>query len=276
MVVRWRGKLRAATAVVACMLCLYPVAAMAAQDIGEASEIANQVTGTVEESLRQLVVGDHIFQNEWIETAEASSAEFMFIDESIITFGPLSRVRLDTFIFDPDPALGKVVINMTEGAFRFATGSMRSSAYEIHTPTAIIGVRGTEIEVVVDPVDNSTTLRLISGTAFITNCPKGGNLAADADDTDPCAGGVTRILDQPDQISKVSAADLPPSLPILFDQAFEDRIDEMDEILIAAIAAEFETAAGGDTFELIELIDVQFTESIDFSVNESQVGYTNN
>lgn len=249
---------------------------MAAQDIGEASEIANRVTGTFEDSLRQLVVGDHVFQNEWIETAEASSAEFMFIDESMITFGPLSRVRLDTFIFDPDPALGKVVINMTEGAFRFATGSMRSSAYEIHTPTAIIGVRGTEIEVVVDPIDNSTTLRLISGTAFITNCPRGGNLAAGADDTDPCAGGVTRILDQPDQISKVSAADQPPSLPVLFDEAFEDRIDEMDEILIAAIAAEFETAAGGDTVELTEPLNVQFTESIDFSVNESQVGYTNN
>jgi hypothetical protein len=209
----------------------------AAEDIGEASAIANQVTGELDEQVRTLVVGSHVFHNEWIETAEASSAELIFIDETSISFGPKSRLKLDTFVFDPDPALGKVVVNMTEGAFRFATGSMRSSAYEIHTPVAIIGVRGTEIEIVVNPLDSSTTVKLVSGIAYITNCPT----APEEDQEElfgACVGGETRILDEEGLASTVFARDEPPTLPAPPDESFEDALNEMDELIVAALLEE--------------------------------------
>jgi hypothetical protein len=36
----------------------------------------------------------------------------------------------------------------------------------------------------------------------------------------------------------------PPSLPALADEAFNDLVDEMDEMIIAALVEEFEPAAG--------------------------------
>lgn len=246
-------------------LALAALPAGAAEDIGEASTIANQVTGELEEQLRTLVVGSHVFQNEWIETAESSSAELIFIDQTSITFGPRSRLKLDTFVFDPDPALGKVVVNLTEGAFRLATGSMRSSAYEIHTPVAIIGVRGTEIEITVNPLDFSTTIKLLSGLAFITNCPTLPEQGVEEEQFGACVGGETRVLDQEGLASTVFARDQAPTLPAPPGEAFEDAFAEMDALIVAALLDQFAPAAGpgqqGSTLPAVTVAPITTAEN---------------
>lgn len=230
---------------VALIISLMAVNAVQAEEnIGETSAVANEVTGELDENLRQLVVGDHVFQNEWIETKVESSAELMFIDETMIEFGPQSRIRLDTFVFDPDPSLGKVIVNMTQGVFRFVTGSMRSAAYEIRTPAAIIGVRGTEFELIIDPVTKATTVKLISGVVMLTSCPEAAESDDDIDDPD-CTGGVTQVLDEPGLVSTVSGDGDAPTEPVAADQAFNDLVEQMDELIIAAIAEQTVPAAGG-------------------------------
>lgn len=219
----------------------------AQQDIGETSAVKNTVTGTIGETVRRLDVADHVFQDEWIETAVESATEIVFLDETTMTFGPEARVKLDTFVFDPDPSLGKVVIDVTQGLFRLATGSMHDSAYEIRTPTATLAVRGTEIEIFVDPVTLDTEIILRDGTVLVTGCP---DRAADDREAwdEPCTGE-TQIVVTPGTSVIVSGFDGTVSAPGVPSAAVEALVDQLDFLIVAALAEALDTAAGGETFE---------------------------
>lgn len=131
-----------------------PASARAAENIGVAAAVTNKVTGTVGTQKRSLARGDGVFQQEIIETASASTTQLLFRDETALTVGPNSRVVLDTFVYDPKTNTGKVILNATRGAFRFVTGSIDPRSYEIRTPSATIGVRGSIIEWAYDSAGN--------------------------------------------------------------------------------------------------------------------------
>ena len=141
---RLRRSLLASTAIRLVLpgLLVAAVPAHAVEDIGVAAAVANEVTGTLADETRALKVGDGVFQDETIETAKRSNAQLLFRDETTLTIGPESSVVLDTFVYDPKTNTGKVVLNTTKGAFRFITGSVDPKSYEIKTPVATIGVRG--------------------------------------------------------------------------------------------------------------------------------------
>ena len=41
----------------------------------------------------------------------------------------------------------KMTVNLAKGVFRFTTGALDKKAYQITTPTAAIGVRGTVLDI---------------------------------------------------------------------------------------------------------------------------------
>ena len=58
---------------------------------------------------------------------------------------------IDAFVFnDQRHGAAQVSINAVKGAFRFITGNSPKDAYSITTPTAMIGVRGTEFDIDVE------------------------------------------------------------------------------------------------------------------------------
>jgi hypothetical protein len=87
--------------------------------------------------------GSEIFANETVRTGEASLAQLLFLDQTSLSVGPGSEVKLDRFVYNPDRKTGSVVLETSRGAFRFVTGSQNPSNYIIKTPLATIGVRGT-------------------------------------------------------------------------------------------------------------------------------------
>jgi len=64
-----------------------------------------------------------------------------------------------------------VVINLTQGALRFITGNANHDAYQINTPTATIGVRGTVFDVYTKD-DGELAFAMIDGAIEV--CPRGG------------------------------------------------------------------------------------------------------
>ena len=57
------------------------------------------------------------------------------------------RLVLDQFVYDPDQSsANKVSVNFAKGAFRFISGGSGRQAYEIRTPLASLGVRGTKVD----------------------------------------------------------------------------------------------------------------------------------
>ena len=131
--------------VVALLSVLLPDTA-AAQKVGVASAAKNQVQGIIGGGTRALSAGSEIFSNEIVRTGEESLAQLLFLDETSLSVGARSEVKLDRFVYNPDRKTGNVVLEASRGAFRFVSGSQNPSNYTIKAPLATIGVRGTIVD----------------------------------------------------------------------------------------------------------------------------------
>ena len=140
-------------------------------DIGKATSITTIVTGTLATDAIALKSGDTIFQNETIATDASGIGQFQFRDETKLAVGPGSTIILDNFVYDSETSKAKIVINLSQGALRFITGKSNHDAYEIVTPTATIGVRGTVFDIYARP-DGELALAMIDGAVEV--CSQGG------------------------------------------------------------------------------------------------------
>lgn len=124
----------------------YAAAQTADGHIGAAVAVRNQVTGTQGGQERALTVGNRVFQNERISTGANGVAQLMFTDQTTLSVGPRSQVTLDRYVYDPSRSAGDVAVSFTTGAMRFVTGSQDPRNYQVRTPVATIGVRGTIVD----------------------------------------------------------------------------------------------------------------------------------
>jgi hypothetical protein len=163
---------RVAAILVPLLLAAFADRAIADTEIGTATSITTNVTGnSAPAGAIMLQTGDVIFQNEIIVTDDKGIGQFEFRDKTKLAIGPGSTVVLDNFVYDSDTSKTKVVINLTQGAMRFITGKSDHSAYEIVTPTATIGVRGTAFDVYTKP-DGEIAVAMIDGAVEV--CPRLG------------------------------------------------------------------------------------------------------
>jgi ferric-dicitrate binding protein FerR (iron transport regulator) len=141
--------------------------ALAEGKIGVAAAVQNQVFG----NSQPLSTGSGIFANERIRTGEASTAQLQFIDQTNLSVGPKSELVLDRFVYDPNRGKGSVVVQTGRGVFRWVSGSQDPTSYQIKTPVATIGVRGT-----VFTLANGlhvSVLGMLNGQANVTNLATG-------------------------------------------------------------------------------------------------------
>ena len=134
--------------------------------IGAAQKIVNSVTGILKDSTRTVAVNAQVFQNELIRTGSKSATELVFQDQTDLAIGANSEVRLDDFVYNPDPSLSRVVLSLGAGVFRFTSGTLPSANYKIITPTATIGVRGT-ILIIAVALNGVTTVTVVQGAALV-------------------------------------------------------------------------------------------------------------
>lgn len=163
--------------------------------IGGAKDIRNDVRSVTGAKTQKIALGDQVFQNELVRTGQDSLARIVFIDETNMSVGPQSEVKLDKFVYDPDGNAKAAVFNATKGAFRFFSGNSDHKAYGVQTPQAVIGVRGTVYDVQV--INGLTKVVLVEGAVNV--CLR--NTARCAD------------MDQPGQIINVTNDDIQGPLP---------------------------------------------------------------
>ena len=117
---------------------------LAAQTIGTAATVRNDVAQVKGSAAAPIVVNEDVIRNEVVRTGPESATRLVFRDSTNLAVGPTSTVTLDRFVFSGDETNpSKVGVNLVRGAFRFTTGVADKKAYEIKTPVATIGVRGT-------------------------------------------------------------------------------------------------------------------------------------
>ncbi|MBV9290495.1 MAG: FecR domain-containing protein [Hyphomicrobiales bacterium] len=175
--------------------------ARAQANIGATAEAHNQVSRDLAGAAGPLNVGDDVFRNEIVRTAADSTAKLVFLDSTNLAIGPTSLVTLDVFVYSGQTSVQKMTVNLAKGVFRFTTGALDKKAYEIVTPTAAIGVRGTVLDI--DVRGATTRVTLIEGLAVVFARRPGINFAQAMR---ICAGGGRCsgvVLNHPGQTAEV-------------------------------------------------------------------------
>ena len=112
---------------------------------------------------RTLRVGSDVAVGETVVTDQRGQVQLVFEDETRLVVGPGSSLLIEKYLLRGDQTASAFAINALSGSFRFITGKSPKAAYDIRTPTATIGVRGTAFDFTVDDL-NLTTLVLFHGS----------------------------------------------------------------------------------------------------------------
>jgi len=139
--------------------CFAPSPGLAASEqIGLAVTVKNDVS-QVEPKISKIIEGDDVIRNEVVATQADSGAKFVLKDSTNLVLGPSSRLKLDRAVFSDEKSVGDIVIKLTLGSFRFITGQSAKESYAITTPLATIGVRGTTLDFLNEPLKNTIVLK---------------------------------------------------------------------------------------------------------------------
>jgi hypothetical protein len=206
------------------LVAMPSVASFAETRIGVASSIKPNADGVVGAGSQSLSAGSEVFANETVRTGNLGQADLVFLDQTNLTVGPTSEVLLDKFVYDPTGPNGKVVLQLSRGAFRFVTGTQDHKAYAVNTPYGSLGVRGTTVEVVVSdkkkprPDECVTRVRLVegAGASFTTSGPKARTVHLTPNEV-VCItsnGGVSVSTSSTSILAFQVAGDTPPPPPI--------------------------------------------------------------
>jgi hypothetical protein len=148
----------------------------ASEVIGAADMVSNRVTGELAKARRLLDIEDPVHLNEVVRTDTGASARFRFSDDSDLRLGSNAQIKLDAFVFSGKKS---AAFQLTRGALRFFSGTGPHGSYQIRTPVATIGLRGTGIGIVVRA--GRTYVTLLQGEARV--CSRSGRCSTL---TNPC------------------------------------------------------------------------------------------
>ena len=123
---------------------------------GRVKAVHGEVTAEKDGVFRVLKIGDAVYANERIRTASAASAALMLQDDTRISLGERATIRIDRFEYDTTKQNGNALITVFRGITGLVSGFLAKSGGDhvrVRTPTATIGVRGTDFMVDVTAPD---------------------------------------------------------------------------------------------------------------------------
>ena len=189
-----------------------------------------------------------IFSYDTIKTGKGKVA-IGFIDETRVDITQHSKLIIDEFVYDPNTKKGSLSLKSALGTVRYASGQIAKTSpteVQIKTPTATIGVRGTDFSMTVDELGSSTIILLPS-------CDTNGNCFVGEISVESDAGMV--IMNQAFQATFVDTINSRPLKPVIVD------IDEsyINNLLIISKPREIEQAIQNEELNKVATaLDIDF------------------
>lgn len=124
---------------------------------------------------RALKASSNVYLNDTLLTGNDSQAEIVFTDNSVMTFRPNTNFYINQYNYTQKgdkkekASVGSYVMNLIEGGFRTVTGYVAKDSpdnYQVNTPVATIGVRGTEFSIVAAK-DGKTYMKRYKGVPCV-------------------------------------------------------------------------------------------------------------
>jgi hypothetical protein len=242
-------------------------------DIGEITELRGNGAVIRDDTVPAFLEQD-IQQMDDVRTANGRLG-ITFVDDSQVRLTEHSKLVIDEVIFDPNPSKSKMTMQFASGTARFITGKIGQidkQNINISTPTAQIGIRGTDFTVTVDEFGRSLVILLPDNDGL----PSGEIVVATA------MGQVT--LNKPYQSTVATVWEQNPTKPVILDLT----LDLIDNLLIVSPPKENERlrevegeGRDGDSSTNIldidyladESLNVDYLSNEEFSFNELDIDY---
>ena len=131
-------------------LLLGLVAAAGAAEIGQIKVVKGQVAIERQGKPVPATVGTRLQTADVVKTGADGSVGITMDDESLLSAGPNSTLSLDRYAFDATTGQGRFDTSLNKGTLAVISGRIAKQspdAMTVRTPTAILGVRGTEFVV---------------------------------------------------------------------------------------------------------------------------------
>jgi hypothetical protein len=96
------------------------------------------------------VVGGPVFVSDKVRSGADASFGITLKDNTLLSAGPNSLIVISKFAYDTTTNVGGMSIGVRKGTLAVATGKIAKATPEsvdFHTPTSVLGVRGTEFVV---------------------------------------------------------------------------------------------------------------------------------
>ena len=231
-----------------------------------------------EELTAELDTGIQSYDN--VET-ENGRLKIKFVDETQISLTEHTLIEITEYVYDPDPSKSKMAMNFVAGTARFATGGLGlvpKENIQIETPTATIGIRGTDFTTTVDELGRSLVILLPDANCddkikLEEGCRPSGSITVTND-------GGTVLLEEAFQAVMVSTFETAPTNPVVLVDLDLNQIDNMfivskpDEI-VQAEEEQADTLKGdGGLLDFTDL-DIDFLEGQDLAAEaEKELEFT--
>jgi len=154
------------------VVALFVVLARAslAQDIGKVAIIEGTVEIGRASTWTAASIGTTIAVGDQIRTDARGRARIVFQDGSVLNVGTNTQVGIEQQSSDADKGSWSSRIQLLKGRIRPLVGDYYQrpgSVYEIESPTAVTGVRGTEFIMTYDPVGDVSQVVGVTGTVAV-------------------------------------------------------------------------------------------------------------
>lgn len=98
-------------------------------------------------------VGTTVLVTDRVRTGADGSVGVTLRDSTLLSAGPNSLIVIDKFVYDNATQDGKISVGVRKGTLSVASGRIAKrtpESVDFHTPTSILGVRGTEFVIEVE------------------------------------------------------------------------------------------------------------------------------
>jgi len=133
--------------IAACLLAIFPIGALAAS-VGKFTHVEGQVDVlSPGQAARAAKLGDEVSVGETLRTKSQSKAEVTFDDGNILRLAEKTAMEIKEYMVSQDSSSGILSLsrgkiqNIIKAAAGRIFGLDKKNRFEVHTPTAVVGVR---------------------------------------------------------------------------------------------------------------------------------------
>ena len=134
-----------------------------------------------------------------------------FLDETLVDVTEHSRLIIDDFVYDPESGEGALGLKASLGTIRYASGKIAKNSRQnvvITTPSAVIGVNGTDFAMIVNEIGGSMI-------TLLPSCDSSGLCVVGEISVTTDMGYV--IMTQAFETTYADSAGVRPSKPVILD-----------------------------------------------------------